>query len=452
MSSKLLFFVCLWGILFFASCGEKGDLSGTATDTENTVAGIVIKSDSSLAVGVTVRLVLAYRALPQQTVYVETITDSTGYFKFENVVADTFNLEFRYELDSCVPESRFLRSLSLIDKSLNLGQILLQKSAYVKGVVDYQSDSTLNVGSHFLVSLVNTTSETGILVNETFFASGESGDATLIIAPADEFIVEKLHQMGYADSLIYQKVLVTLKAGDTLDIGTYTWKLPSLDVDSIVPMLTGVVLDSSGKPVQNVSVHVVTDLYGFSVKDSAKFDAQTVTNSLGVWLLPAPDTALVDSAFRVEFQQRGAGSAILATGLSSFIVKSELNVKASDTVDIGSVTMRKPSGFLGKIFLVWDQLDFTQDTLCLSYSIKVGFKGTSHFTRVNACASIVMKDLPALEQEVVYYSGDDFVVNNLLNGTLDRSGYVNSVFVNLPLGSTLQNQWFTYSPPTIEVE
>ena len=84
MSSKLLFFVCLWGILFFASCGEKGDLSGTATDTENTVAGIVIKSDSSLAVGVTVRLVLAYHALPQQTVYVETITDSRGYFKFEN--------------------------------------------------------------------------------------------------------------------------------------------------------------------------------------------------------------------------------------------------------------------------------------------------------------------------------------------------------------------------------
>jgi hypothetical protein len=452
MSPKFLFFACLLGILFFASCGENGDLSGTATDTENTVAGIVIKSDSSLAVGVTVRLVLAYKALPQQTVYVETITDSTGYFKFENVVADTFNLEFRYQLDSCAPESRFLRSLSLVDKSLNLGQILLQKSAYIKGAVNYQSDSTLNVGSHFSVSIANTTFETSILVNETFFVSGESGEATLIIAPADEFIVQKLHEMGYADSLIYQKLSVTLKAGDTLDIGTYTWQLVSLEVDTKAPMLTGVVLDSLGKPVQNVSVHVVTDLYGFSVKDSAKFDVQTVTNSAGVWVLRAPDTALVDSAFRVEFQQRGAGSTILTTGLSNFIVESELNVNASDTVDIGSVTMRKSSGFLGKIYLVWNQFDSTQDTLCLSYSIKVGFKGTSNFTRVNACASIVMKDLPALEQEVVYYSGDDFVVNNLLNGTLDRSSYVKSVFVNLPLGSTLQNQWFTYSPPTIEVE
>lgn len=452
MSPKFFLVACLWCLLFFVSCAEKEGLSGTATDTENTVAGIVIKSDSSLAVGASVRLVLAYGAFPQQTAYVETITDSTGYFKFENIVADTFNLEFRYELDSSFQESRFLRSLSLIAKSLNVGQVLLQKTAYGKGVVAYQTDSTLNVGSHFLVSVGNTTFETSTLVNDTFFVSGESGQASLIIAPADEFIVQKLLDMGYADSLIHQKISVTLKASDTLDIGTYTWKLPSLEVDTIVPMLTGVVLDSSGKPVSNVSVHVVTDLYGFSVKDSATFDVQTVTNTAGVWLLPAPDPVVVDSAFRVEFQQRGADSTILTTGISNFISESELNVNASDTVDIGPVTMRKPSGFFGKIFLVWDQLDSTQDTLCLSYSIKVGFKGTSRFTRVNACAAIVMNDLPALEQEVVYYSGDDFVVNNLLNGTLDRSSYIKSVFVNLPLGSTLQNQWFTYVPPTMDVE
>jgi hypothetical protein len=450
---KSVFKCVLLCVFLLLSCGENGSLSGTATDTENTVAGIVIKSDSSFAKGASVRMVFAYSVLPEETAYVETTTDSKGYFKFENVTTDTFNLEFRYALDSLVQESRILRSLSLGSRSLNLGTIRLEKATYVTGVVAYASDTSLNVGSHFRITVDSTTFETNTFVQEPFFVPVEAGVVSLIIAPADNYIIKKLYEKGYADSLIHQRISVTVNAGDTLDIGTYTWKLPPLEVPSEAePALTGIVLDSMGQALSGVAVHIVTDLYGFGVSDSAKFITDTVTDSAGVWVLPAPDTALVDSAFRVEFRQQGTDSSVVTTGLSDYILKNELNVKSSDTVHVNSVTMRKPSDFIGKIFLVWNKQDSTKDTLCVSYTIKVGFKGTSNFTRVNACASIVMHDLPAYEQELVYYSGDDFVVTNLRNDLLDRTAYIKSVFVSLPEDGTLKNQGLTYTPPLIEEE
>ena len=430
----------------FFACGSEGGLSGTATDTENTVAGIVLKADSSAAVNVAVRMVTATSTAE---ILDSTRTDSIGYFKFAHVTADTFNLEFRYGAGDSVLESGHRRAIALKPGEALKLNVQLSKAAYVMGSLSVTNASGVNVGS-FSVSEDSSTFGRKMLAGDSFLFVADAGSGTLVIAPADTLVIERLLAKGYPDSLIHQRIPIHLNAGDTLDIGTCTWKLPAIDSLGILSrkILAGVVFDTAGKPAVGVSVHVVTDLYGFSVSDSATFVTQTVTDSLGRWFLQAPDTSVVDSAFRVEFQYKKSSDAQALVGASDYIMRSALD-DDDDTLDVGNVLLNVSASFLGKISLVVGNAS-SEDTLCWNYTIKVGFKGTSHFTRVSACAAISMSSLVPDAQDLVYYSGDDVIVNGLIHGTLSPADYVKSISVSLPTnGGTLENQGLTYTPPTV---
>lgn len=434
----------LLGIFALLSCSTE-KVSGTATDTENTIAGTVLLSDSSVARGVLVRQVSARTATP--AAFVETSTADDGSFAFDSSLADTVNLEFRYlAADSSLSQAQILWNVSA-KKSERL-QVRLQRPAHLRGILESSGNASNVAGSHFLVYLGATTFFADIFAPDSFSLGIPEGDYLLTVAPADSGVLSKLRNSGYADSSIVRQFSVSLSAGDTLDVGNLRWNLSELE-PTRAKVLSGKVTDADGMPLRGVSVHVVTDLYGFGVVDSSAFVTQALSDFDGNWSVPAPllETVVCDS-FRVEFRGRDSLGNVL-TGVSPYIGKDVLK-ETPDVVRVGTVTLSPMANFLGSVFLVADNAASSRrDTLCWAYSIRVGFRGTSRFKTVSSCNNIFMANLPPDTQEFVYYSSDEMVLRGLKSGLFAPEDYVEVVPVNLPTGDTLKYQGFTYTPPSL---
>ena len=439
MKISLRIFALLLGAFVFLACSDK--VAGTATDTENTIAGTVTLANGSARSGISVRQVVARSASILD--FIETETDSLGAFAFDSTIADTVNFEFRYHSnDSTLSETQIIRHVS--SKSEDSLRVKLRESALVVGELEYTGNASFLAGSHFRVQLDSTTFSIDVFAPDSFKTALPEGAYSLTILPADSSVITKLRSSGYADSTIIRKLSVMVSAGDTLDVGKLRWDA-SQNEPTQVKILQGVVKNANGKPAKGVSVHVVTDLYGFGVLDSAAFVTQAVTDSMGVWRVAAPAFDLIEDSFRVEFRSKDSAGGVLM-GLSDYIDKDDLE-EAKDTLHVSTVTLAKTSNFLGSVFLVAEGA-FTQDTLCWAYSIRVGFRGTSNFKTVSSCNSITMVNVPSDYQDLVFYSGDELVIRNLKSGKFDPADYVKSIRVNLPHGDTLKFQGITYTPPT----
>ena len=432
--------ILLCAVAFFA-CSSK--VAGTATDTENTIAGTVTLSDGSSCNGVSVRQVAARTA--SSVSYLETQTNSEGVFSFDSSLADTVNLEFRYQKqDSSIAEAQVIRGVT--PNAADSLHVQLQEAALLIGELEYTGNASFFAGSHFIVQLDSTTFSVDVFAPDSFRLELPEGDYSLMVLPADSSVISMLKASGYADSTLIRKIAVSVSAGDTLDVGKLRWDASNSE-PTRVKLLQGYVKNLDGKPVKGVSVHVVTDLYGFGVTDSAAFVTQAVTDSTGLWRVSAPVLDSIEDSFRIEFRSKDSSGRVLSA-LSEYISRESLE-KASDALSVNSVTLSESSNFLGSVFLVTDaSVTAKQDTLCWAYSIRVGFRGTSHFKTVTSCNYLIMTNLPSDYQDLVFYTGDELVVRNLKSGVFDPEDYVKSVKVNLPPGDTLKYQGFTYTPPT----
>ena len=429
--------------VFFWACSEN-QVAGTATDTENTIAGVVHLSDGSSANGVLVRQVVsAHKVSP--AVYLETQTDSLGSFVFDSTLADTVNMEFRYRnSDSTLSQAQILRGITAKDAgTLN---VKLEQVAVLRGQLEYAGSASNLAGSHFFAFLESTTFFADVFAPDSFALITPEGDYTLTILPADSGVVSKLREKGYSDSTIYRRLQVSLAAGDTLEVGNLRWNATREGYKK-EKILRGTVtyLD---KPLKGVAVHVVTDLYGFGA-DSSAFVTQAVTDSNGNWQVLAPAWEAVEDSFRVEFNGKDSLGKPLA-GVSEYIAKATLEA-ASDTISVKSIALTAASGLSGSAFLVVnDPISARQDTLCWAYSIRAGIRGTSHFKTVSSCDRVELSGLPSGVQDLIFYSGDEIVVRNLRAGQFELEDYVRGVNgVNLPEGAVLKQQNFTYTPPTL---
>lgn len=424
------------------SCSENAKVAGTATDTENTIAGTVLLSDSSVAGGVRVRQVAARSGLSS---YLETSTDASGAFAFDSTLADTVNVEFRYDAADS-PEVELLRNVAA--KSSESIRVRLRKPALLRGYLEYSGNSAFWMGSHFVVSLDSTTFAADLFAPDSFAIFAPEGSFLLTVAPADSGAVSKLKNGGFGDSAIFRRIGVSLSAGDTLDIGNLRWDL-SGNEPMRVKLLRGVAVDKDGRPLKGVSVHVVTDLYGLGTSGSDGFVTQAVSGPNGEWSVFAPTMNAVSDSFRVEFRGKDSLGRTLS-GVSSYIRAETLGAQ-SNVISVDTVRLGRSSNFFGKVFLVANGSGQAKsDTLCWTYGIRVGFFGTSNFRTVSSCDDVLMSELPPESQEFVFYSGDELVVNGLKTGKFKPVDYVKSVNVSLPAGDTLKRQGFTYTPPMAE--
>ena len=213
-----------------------------------------------------------------------------------------------------------------------------------------------------------------------------------------------------------------------------------------VARLSGKVLCKNGNPCADVEVMLIKDIYGFNFVegDSMKFEVQTVTDSLGHWWLPVPDSLPGDS-FRIEFRKM-QDDLVTQVGLSRYMTKKDIeNLK--DTLKVKDVTLTKPSALESGVNLVIDREDTTQSNNCMVNSVVVGIKGTSHFVRDATCNPILLTDLPVGNQKVVLYSGIPKAVEALRKSDVSISYYVTLTAVSLPEGNIQRQQWMTYTPP-----
>lgn len=458
--SKIVLKSSLLVLLAIASClvGCNPNVAGTVTDTGNTIAGVVYHEDGSVASDAVVRMarmkIVDGVGMPEQ---LEVMTDSKGKYSFDSVLADTFQLAV---IDASVAEIFYLPRTT--SKSKDLGNIKLAKAAVFKSSMTYEdvAEPAVQVGSHFVVYVAGTPFHESVFAGDSFSVLIPEGDWWMEFFPGDPQIVAKLQESGVADSLIYRRWNMdgTIKGGDTLDVGPFIWSTTT-EIDSLikeseaaakdVARLSGTVACKNGKPCEGVEVSLITDLFGFEFTegDSLEFKTLTKTDSLGRWWLPLPKSVSEDS-FRVEFRKVQDDIVFLA-GTSRYVQKKEI-AKLKDTLDIGADTLSKPSTLISGVSLVVDRDDTTQSSNCMVNSVVVGIKGTSHFVRDVTCNLLTLADLPKGNQEIVLYSGDPKVMSVLQKSDAPRWVYVTLTPVSLPEDGTQQQQWMTYSPPSLK--
>jgi len=446
------------GLAVLCACSPDNS-AGTVTDTGNTFAltGVVHHADGSVASDATVRVARKAEVkngslqIPE---HIETVTDSLGVFAFDSVLADTFQIAV---IDTSVAEIFYIPTTTV--GSGEPVSIRLEKAAVFSSVLYYENtDSNLQVGSHFVVSLTGTPFFQSVFAGDSFNMLIPAGDGWMSFFPGDPQIVARLQDNGVADSLIYRswELKDSVAAGDTVTQGPFIWST-SVEVDSlikeeeeeakVVSRIGGTVLCKSGKLCDSVEVMLITDLYGFGFTegDSLEFVVNTVTDSLGRWWLPVPDSVPEDS-FRVEFRLMNDGFPV-QTGVSRYVSAAEVK-DLVDTLDLGVDSLHRPSSLRSGVMLAVDREDTTQSSNCAVNSVVVGIKGTSHFVRDVTCYDLPLSDLPMGDQNVVLYSGDPKVISKLQSSNIPREFYVTLTTVSLPEGNTQQVQWMTYSPPS----
>lgn len=463
--------LAVWSILFFALCGcsDDSNTAGTVTDTGNTIAdgdtvevgsavsGVVRRVDGSMASEATVRM--ARRAEIKNGVlqipeHLETKTDSAGVFSFDSALADTFQLAV---VDTSVAEIFYVPLTTT--GSGELDSIQLEKAAVFSSVLYYENaDSSVQVGSHFVVNLTGTPFYQSVFAGDSFSMLIPAGNGWMEFFPGDPQIIAKLQENGVADSLIYRswELKDSVAAGDTVVQGPFIWST-GVEVDSIikeeeeeakvVSRIGGEVLCKNGKPCHGVEVMLITDLYGFNFVegDSLEFVVNTVTDSLGRWWLPVPDSVPEDS-FRVEYRLLKDGAPV-ETGVSRYVMAKEVR-DLEDTLKVGKDSLFEVSALTGHVALVVDREDSTQSSNCMVNSVVVGFKGTSHFVRDVTCYDLPLSGMSKGDQELIFYSGDPKVMSKLRESGIPMESYVAVIPVTLPEGNEQKVQWMTYTPPS----
>ena len=268
--------------VFGCSSPDSNDgvhITGTATDTENTVVastsfvGSVKRSDGKAATNVVVRMAkmsqeTAERAIPT---YVEIETDSVGEFSVDSLVADSFQIAV---IDTVVNEIYFQPKATVKDSTFE--PIKLAKASVVNSKLLYQesSEPEVAVGSHFLAFVPGTPISRSVFAGDSFSMLIPAGKVKLAFCPGDPQIVAKLSERGIADSLIFrdwQMPKVSVKEGESVDVGPFLWSIsPNIPVDTLIKerensgRISGKVNCKNGKACAGVEVQLVTDLYGFN--------------------------------------------------------------------------------------------------------------------------------------------------------------------------------------------
>ncbi len=447
----------LWTLLFFVfiSCtSEPTSTAGTATDTGNTIAGYIETSTGEPANQAFVRMIARSKPLNSFSVndFIETQTDSVGFFSFDTLLSDTFNLEVRLEDANILTEMIVLKSLVAKDfDQKNKKTIQLQKPSYIKGFFEHTNSekAPLNLGSHFTLQIEGTSFEHSLLSGEPFIIGVGVGLQNLKIYPADPFMINKIKELGISDSMIYQQVSFKTSKGDTLNLDTLRWEFPYLDsiadtatTPSTKAWLQGSILDMNGKPKAGAEVRLIDDIYGFRFAKANEdlVKTKTTTNEKGLWTLALDEVP--EDSFRVEIIAPDS-----TTAVSNYLHKNSLK-KQGDTLKVNEIQLKKPSAFLGLITLVANPDDPISSKNCILNSIIVGFKGTSHFVRQITCYSIYMSALPAGPQELVFYTADFNILEQLKSEEDSLTPYLQNLIINLPENDILSQQGITYTPPT----
>lgn len=445
MKFKILPLVLLGAFSFLWNACSKDDVAGTATDTENTIAGVVKNSSGFAASKASVRMIANTASFGTSAATIETLTNEKGEFAFDSTVADTINLLVRLA-DST--EISFENSVvAALAKDV---EISLAKPGLLKGSFDYAEHlDEVTVGSGFKLSVLGTGIEIPVLAGDSFNVALPAGDFKVAFAPNDELLIQKLRELGYADTLIYQELNVGIKAGDTLNLGDIHWVMGEKFQNNWKngSVLKGYVVNDKRKGVPGAKVQLITDTYGLNyARDIPTFVVQALTDSTGYWELPFPSEKAVIDSFRVEAILPDKGE----MAESRFVMPSELKANEGRSISLDTLKLTLNASMHLDVHLVINKDDETQIDNCHMNGVVIGIVGSSWFTKIVTCDRVLLQNLPAGLQTFVMYTSDLPVLNMLMEQGATPESYMTFVTkVGLAPNDTLSPQGVTYTPPTL---
>lgn len=441
------FLLLISAILIYSSCSSESRVAGTATDTENTLAGVVLTSDQSVAAGASVHILSRKVGYGESSVLFETKADSAGRFAFEEMPEDSFDLEIHLLDDSGeMLEVGVVRDLSIQDTSFL--KVSLTKPGVLVGHFNYEENiPEITIGSAFRFSVERSGIQAHIFAGDSFMIPIIPGNINFAFYPSDDQVVLRLQSDGFGDSLVYQEFSVFVESGDTLDLGDVKWVIEEKTESPWKKnsYLAGYVRDSVGNPISGAVVRLISDIYGLSFALSGKSSVAdfVYTDKDGFWIMPFPAKMERDS-IRIETELNNGHIAE-----SSFISASDLKENEGDTLWIENLEPREPSSINLNVRLVVNLEDTTQVDNCYMNSVVVGLVGTSKFKRIVTCAPMDLPGLPSGVHSFVFYTSDMTVLNVLQERGEPMDSYMRFMDVNLTPGAVLDRQWITYTPPTL---
>jgi hypothetical protein len=459
----------LAGLLLLGGCG-KTKLTGTATDTENTVAGVVVDSAGKPVSGARVRLVsdplawttssnlarIAMNTDDTSAQLRETISGTKGEFSFENVDSGlVFSLSFDFQNSGEHIQAKLLTDLTLAGASADtVKTVQLRKASTLIGKLSYiRGENPLyQFSDQFRVGIENSGAVIPVLVNRSFTLDGiPPGLQTLVIYPADKFLMQSLIEAGIPLDSLVQRVVMDFPDGDTVYAQEMQWQLPKsfawLKPDSVVTrrhMMTGVVVSLQGQPLPNIEVRVVSDSLGFAFDNLGQVDfpasdsVWTKTNAHGVWSLPVPATG----AFNLE-ALRFEDDSIVGVGLLKGLSAKGL----SDSVNtIDTISLEAPATLRGQLLYTAELGNWIQ----IGSHFRLGIQGTSRYVDINVGDTYELTGLPKGVQTLVFYPGDSFLWPTFADSLGSLEAMVkNTSTLGLSPGALQQMQFVTYTLPAI---
>lgn len=463
----------LFSLWFFISCSDE-PRSGTATDTENTLSGIVLDSAGIPQEGVLVQIItdslgLRYggntllqrvglgfvSSILMDSLASRTFTDARGFFEFPKIPPGVFDLYLSRETESeGAVGVRHLRGLELTNlETQKLDSIVLQRPSVLRGLISFQRNDVplYEFGDHFRVGLLGTGRFLSVVDGREFVLTGlPPGPQTLVFYPADQYLTSRLVEAGMHQDSLMRRVVIDLPAGDTLSMSPLRYRIP-LEyywerVDTTVKRrltLKGRVLGGNF-PAVGAHVRIIQDFQGLSYSNSgqAPFPISdstfAVTDSQGFFSLPAPSCS--SGAFNVEillFQ----GHDPVGVAMHYFLNPCRLD----------SIVHFLPDRYLSAPSSMRGRLTYSEDLdaqIPIGSHFKVGVQGTSRFVNVMAGEIFEIYGLMPGNMSLVFYPGDNFIREAYVrNGVLLSDMILELNNLQVAAATMLQLQGVDYTLP-----
>ncbi len=470
----LLALAGVFSSVLFWSCTKSdnaGQIAGTATDAENTLAGIILDSAGTPVQGAEVRLVtdsIGFAApvvslgkrvalnLDSTGIVLTVYSDQNGHYEFSDVDSSLiFHLSVSYQASNGASYANQLSNVYLNSPALR--QVPLAKAATVIGTLNYERgvDERYQFSNHFYLTVAGSGKLHSIFAGQPFVIDGlPAGLHEVMVFPADKGMVQAMLNQGLPMDSMIVRSLVQLPIGNQKDLGIIRWGLPAKylgDTSSngedttskppVIRTMSGMVLSYLGEPVAGAHVRLVLDTLGFSYSTGfpAKDSLLAVTDANGRWVLPIPAVA----SFNLEYLKFFKSDSLVGYALQRGIRTPKLT---DMELKVDTVVLEQPARINGMIRYTAEP----DAWINIGSHFRVGIKGTTRYVDVIAGQQFSLTGLPSGSQTLVYYPGDSFLWATFENELGSMEAMVDETeFVVLTAGTTQELQVDTYTLPDL---
>jgi hypothetical protein len=453
--NKLLLAILTFSLL---ACSDAKKTAGTATDTGNTLSGIVLLENGKPASGVEILVITnkygfstqAVNPLSKKSAELVNVVYSEADGSYEMPLPESeFSLQFTLRKDNEVLGIALLTELDpLRFEEQDVPEVQLGKPASIQTQLNFKTtgEPLADFGGHYRVGVMGSNLFYEVMVGEPFLMENlPSGEVTLVYYPANEYLITRLESQGVSRQSLIKTLTLELSPNQTSELPQLLYTLPP---EAVKNTLFGTVVDSAGNPVPGVFVHVITDPWGFYTSSEyfpgGKSVVVDTTDSSGQYSFTIPDTL-----FNIEFIQTQSDSdSTWISGVALLKDHDPADYQAGD--NLADVELSVPAEVHG-ILSYAEEYSGVYD---FGNHFRVGIAGTSRYIDVIPGELFVITGLYAgspsdpSPQVLVAYPADRYLLGRAQEEGVPLVDFILQTDITLFAGQSYQMQGITYSLPS----